>query len=357
MGGSSSKKQEKLLEQAQEKYARSSSNDVGVLQSLEQYERHAILGEGTFGRVVLYNINGVPVAVKALKKRPMIDLKQLKHVQDEINILKMAEYPFIVRYYSGFQDKNSVYLLLEYIQGGEMFSYLRDEGKFNINRTRLYSGEILLALRFLHMQRIVYRDLKPENLLVRGDGHVIITDFGFAKKLSTESPRTFTTCGTPDYLAPEIIRASGHREYVDLWALGVLIFEMATGYPPFYTEGSDLEMYKKIIRGERNAFPKTLSKNKPFVSIVNGLLTVDISKRLGCGRKAANAILSHKFYQSLKWHQVFERNVKPEFVPNVGLKGGAFDTSRFDEYEPDNSEPEALTEEEVLKFKVFDDVF
>lgn len=248
MGGSSSKKKLKALESVQSKYAEKAENKVGILTTLTGCERHNILGEGTFGRVVLYNINNVPVAVKALKKRAMMDLKQLRHVKDEINILKQANYPFIVRYYSGFQDTSNVYLLLEYIQGGELFSYLRDEGKFDLTRTRLYSGEILLALRFLHQQRIVYRDLKPENLLVRKDGHVIITDFGFAKKLTSESPRTYTTCGTPDYLAPEIIHASGHREYVDLWALGVLIFEMATGYPPFYTETSTLEMYKRIIR-------------------------------------------------------------------------------------------------------------
>jgi|TARA_B110000091_G_C13740813_1_gene443280 protein kinase A len=355
MGGKSSKKQQKKLEEVQAKYAAKVSNEVGVLTSLKGNERHAILGEGTFGRVVLYNINNIPVAVKALKKRPMLELKQLRHVQDEINILKQANYPFIVRYYSGFQDEDCVYLLLEYIQGGEMFSYLRDESKFSVTRTRLYSAEILLALRFLHLQKIVYRDLKPENLLVRGDGHVIITDFGFAKKLTANAPRTYTTCGTPDYLAPEIIRAKGHREYVDLWALGVLIFEMATGYPPFYTDGSDLDMYKKIIRGERNPFPKSLAKNKPLVNIVNGLLKVDIAKRLGCAKLGSAAILAHKFYKPLKWDEVFQRKVKPEFVPKI--KGGAFDTSAFDDYDDNNANHTELNADEIKEFNVFDDVF
>ena len=355
--GQSSKKKQQNLDLVQQKYAVESTNNVGVLTSLTGQERHAILGEGTFGRVILYNINGVPVAVKALKKRPMLELTQLVHVQDEILILKQAKYPFIVQYYSGFQDEECVYLLLEYIQGGEMFSYLRDEGKFDLKRTRLYSGEILLALRFLHQQQIIYRDLKPENLLVRSNGHVIITDFGFAKKLTPENPRTYTTCGTPDYLAPEIIRNSGHREYVDIWALGVLIFEMATGYPPFYTEGADIEMYKKIIRGERNPLPSNLDKNKPLKNLLGGLLKVDVAKRLGCAKGGSDVILAHKFYKSFKWDQVFERRIQPDFAPGAKLTGGAFDTSAFDKYDEDHSTPEPLTPEERVKFEVFEGIF
>ena len=357
MGGTSSKKNRQNLDAVQTKYAAETSKEVGVLTTLQGYKKHAILGEGSFGRVVLYNINEVPVAVKALKKRAMLQLKQVRHVIDEITILKQCKYPFIVEYYSGFQDTENVYLLLEYIQGGELFSYLRDETKFDVPRTRLYAGEILLALRFLHHQRIVYRDLKPENLLVRNDGHIIITDFGFAKKLSDDNPRTWTVCGTPDYLAPEIIRATnGHREYVDLWALGVLIYEMATGYAPFYDpDGSDLEMYKKILRGKRNNIPKNLAKNKGLVSIINSLLKVDVTKRLGCAKNGSDAILAHPFFKGMKWDVVFERRIKPTFLPKVSQD--AFDTSAFDHYDEDTSKMEALAEDEETQFDAFTTVF
>jgi len=355
MGGANSKKRAKRLAEVQERYATESSNIGQGVTTLNKYERHAILGEGTFGRVILYNIDGNPVAVKALKKRAMVDLKQLRHVQDEVKILKQANHPFIVRYFAGFQDTERVYLLLEYIQGGEMFSYLRDEGHFSVPRVRLYSGEILLALRFLHLQQIVYRDLKPENLLVRKDGNVIITDFGFAKKLTASSPRTYTTCGTPDYLAPEIIRAQGHREYVDLWALGVLIFEMATGFPPFYTDKSDMEMYKKIIKGDMGKFPKSIARDKGLTSIVRGLLKVEPSKRLGCAKAGSQVLVDHPFYKTLKWADVFERKVKPDFLPEVGKD--PFDTSAFDPYEEDKSVSAPLTDTEELQFAAFDEVF
>jgi len=139
-------------------------------------------------------------------------------------------------------------MLFDYISGGELFSRLRKEGRFSYDVTLFYSSEIFLAIQYLHKQNIAYRDLKPENLLIDSDGHIKLTDFGFAKVI--ENDRTFTLCGTPEYLAPEIIKGAkvGYGKSVDWWALGVLIFEMLSGYPPFY-DNEPIGIYKKIVTG------------------------------------------------------------------------------------------------------------
>ena len=169
---------------------------------------------------------------------------------------------------------------MDYIAGGELFTYLRTEGKLEPDHAMMYSAQVALMLEYLHAKNIIYRDLKPENLLITQSGHMIVTDFGFAKVLKPGT-RTYTTCGTPDYLAPEIIRSKGHGKPVDWWAFGVLVYEMATGFPPFYHD-SVIEIYKMIIKGKMGAWPKRLAKKeRPMRAFVRQLLSVDITKRLG----------------------------------------------------------------------------
>ena len=157
---------------------------------------------------------------------------------------KVIDTPIYCRHES-FKDETHVYLAFEYVQGGEIFRLLRKENLFPNDVALFYITEIVLALEYLHKQKIAYRDLKPENLLVAGDGHMKITDFGFAKQIND---RTFTLCGTPEYLAPEIIMSIGHNGGVDWWALGILIFEMLAGYPPFYDQ-NPYEVYRRITVG------------------------------------------------------------------------------------------------------------
>lgn len=181
----------------------------------------------------------------------MIKLKQIDHVRHEREILAdVAGHPFITNLISSFSDTDKLYLLLEYVPGGELFSYLRKYRRFDELTARFYIAEIVLVLEFLHEKQggVAYRDLKPENLLLDQDGHIRLVDFGFAKRLGCnedERPvETYTLCGTPEYLAPEVIQNKGHTTAVDWWALGILLHEFVTGYPPFWHQ-NPLEIYKQ----------------------------------------------------------------------------------------------------------------
>jgi protein kinase X len=284
MGGKSSK-YKKNLSKAEDSYSTSNKSLVHQFDNstLQSFELFGTLGEGTFGRVRLARhkkVSDVPVAIKILKKKAAVEMKQVQHLKNEKAILESVQHPGIIQLFSTFQDSSHVFMILAYISGGEMFKYLRDEGQFSVPRTRIYAAEIFLALEYLHRNNIIYRDLKPENLLITQSGHMIVTDFGFAKVLKPGT-RTYTTCGTPDYLAPEIIRSKGHGKPVDWWAFGVLVYEMATGFPPFYHD-SVIEIYKMIIKGKMGAWPKRLAKKeRPMRAFVRQLLSVDITKRLG----------------------------------------------------------------------------
>ena len=201
---------------------------------------------GTFGKVYLALIDDQPVALKALKKTTIIELKQVDHIKLEKNLLAEITHPFIIDLKESFKDNTHIYLSFEFIQGGEIFRLLRRENLFPNDVSLFYVTEIVLALEYLHQQKIAYRDLKPENLLIGADGHIKLTDFGFAKKVDDDL--TFTLCGTPEYLAPEIIMSIGHNHGVDWWSLGILIYEMLAGYPPFYDQ-NPYEVYRRITLG------------------------------------------------------------------------------------------------------------
>ena len=229
------------------------------------------LGTGTFARVCLvrpasdtsplepsegqsdHQQNKPEVyALKILRKTEVIKLKQIDHVRHERAILaQVAGHPFITNLLASFSDHDSLYMLLDYVPGGELFSYLRKLRRFDERVARFYISEIVLVLEYLHEQQggVAYRDLKPENLLLDGDGHIKLVDFGFAKRLGHdgESPvETYTLCGTPEYLAPEVIQNKGHTTAVDWWALGILLYEFLTGYPPFWHQ-NPMEIYKQYV--------------------------------------------------------------------------------------------------------------
>ncbi|KAL6065416.1 cytochrome c oxidase subunit 1 [Balamuthia mandrillaris] len=197
--------------------------------SLEDFEKVRTLGTGTFGRVwlVKHKATGKFFALKVLKKVEVVRLKQVDHIKNEKKVLSQVNCPFIVNLYGTFQDDTNLYLLMEYVIGGEMFCHLRRAGRFPNDTARFFAAQVVLALEHLHSKDILYRDLKPENLLLDKNGNIKIVDFGFAKHVED---RTWTLCGTPEYLAPEIIQSKGHGKAVDWWALGVLIFEMLAGY-------------------------------------------------------------------------------------------------------------------------------
>lgn len=235
-------------------------------------------------------------------------------------------------------------MLLEFVAGGELFSYLRAAGRFSGPTSCFYAAEIVCALEYLHSKHIVYRDLKPENLLLDSQGHLKITDFGFSKKLTD---RTWTLCGTPEYLAPEIIQSKGHNKAVDWWALGVLIYEMLAGFPPFFDD-NPFGIYEKILSG-RIEWPKHMD---PIAKdLIKKLLIADRTKRLGNMRQGADDVKRHRWFKLVEWPLVPQRALTPPIRPRVKAPG---DPSCFDDYpETDWRSQPPLPPEQLALFQDF----
>lgn len=313
------------------------------------FELKDTVGKGTFSRVRVVKIKGShdrsPMALKILRKGDVIRLKQVEHVKAEKQIMSMIEHPFIVNLLGSFQDEKRLFMLLEYVNGGELFSYLRREGRLPNEHACFYSSEIILAFGYLHSLHVVYRDLKPENVLLDCEGHVKITDFGFAKVVEE---RTWTLCGTPEYLAPEIIQSKGHGKGVDWWALGILLFEMIAGYPPFYDE-NPFGIYQKVLQG-RVDFPRHFDVKAK--DLVKRLLTTDRTKRFGCLKAGVEDVKRHKWYKAVDWDSLLARSVPPPFQPPVQSED---DTSMFERY-PESTEASApsISPKEQEGFQEFD---
>jgi len=238
-------------------------------------------------------------------------------------------------------------MLLEYVAGGELFTYLRSAHKFENDKALFYAVEIVSALAHCHELDIIYRDMKPENVLIDVNGHVKLTDFGFAKKVKD---RTWTLCGTPEYLAPEIIQSKGHGKAVDWWSLGILIYEMLAGFPPFFDE-NPFDIYRKILECKVE-FPRHFSSHAK--DLIRLLLTLDRTKRLGCLRRGTQDILDHKWFSTrgFTWDDVYKRKLRPPIVPNVTHAGDSGNFEPYDEDE-DASHSEPAKPSEIALFADF----
>ncbi|KAI9247325.1 camp-dependent protein kinase 9 [Sporodiniella umbellata] len=307
---------------------------------LKDFELQDTLGTGTFGRVFLTKLkpSNKYYAMKVLKKSEVVRLKQVEHLLSEKEILASIRFPFVVDLFCTFQDDTNLYMLLEYVVGGELFTHLRRAGRFTNDMTRFYASEIVLAIEYLHSKDIIYRDLKPENLLIDHQGHIKITDFGFAKKVED---RTWTLCGTPEYLAPEIIQSKGHGKAVDWWALGILIFEMLAGYPPFFDDNS-YGIYEKILMGkvQFSSHFDILAKD-----LLKRLLVSDRSKRLGNLKGGSEDVKRHKWFRGVDWIGLLEKNVRAPIIPPYSHPG---DTSNFEKY-PDTFDGLSMTGDDPYK--------
>mmetsp|Transcript_10395 Transcript_10395/g.15043 ORF Transcript_10395/g.15043 Transcript_10395/m.15043 type:complete len:355 (+) Transcript_10395:67-1131(+) len=315
------------------------------------FELGKTLGTGSFGRVriVTYVMNGKKYyfALKILRKSEIIRLKQVNHIKAEKNILTRVNHPFIVNLNAAFQDRDHLYMLMEYVIGGELFTQLRKVNRFSDENARFYAAEIVLAFEYLHAKNIVYRDLKPENLLIDKDGHIKITDFGFAKHVEN---RTYTLCGTPEYLAPEIITSKGHGKPVDWWAVGILIYEMLCGAPPFDAD-NPVEIYQKILKGVSAVDWPSRYFNPTAKDLISSLLKDDITLRCGCTKEGPAEIKRHAWFNGLDWDKCVQRKLRPPFIPAFKA---ADDTSNFDYY-PDSDERnhKNLGEDDLREFDDF----
>jgi len=305
------------------------SSEFKLNVSLSELEIKATLGCGAFGRVKLcrYPARDQYFALKCQSKRAIVDSGLQEHVLNEMRVMKKVDHPFIAKLYTALQDNKYMYFVLELLLGGELFTHLRNKGKLSEQAARFYAGIVVHAFSSLHSKKIAYRDLKPENLVMDEKGYAKLVDFGLAKQLL--SGKTWTLCGTPDYLAPEIILNEGHDLAVDYWALGVLIFEMVVGAPPFYAE-DPMEVYEKILGGNP-AMPSYFTRN--LSDLVKKLLRSQQSKRLGNTRGGTAAVIKHKWFSSFDWVSLESGEMKPPYVPTVSSKDDMSNFDIFDEGE------------------------
>lgn len=292
---------------------------------VDDFEQGKTLGTGAFGRVKFVRHRNTQqfYALKIMKKHAIIKMKQVDHIMSEKSILATLQHPFIVNMYGCFHDNRYVYMVLEYIVGGEFFTHLRKAGFFRNDISVFYGAQVSSIFEYCHANDVVYRDLKPENILLTSDGYLKLTDFGFAKRLVEH--RTYTLCGTPEYIAPEVLLNTGHGKPVDWWTLGILIFEMSVGRPPF-VDDEPMGIYQKILDG-KIAWPRSLDKHAK--GLVKKLLVQDLGKRYGNLKNGVNDIKQHKWFREIDWERLVLKEYESPYKPSVKSES---DTSNFDEY-------------------------
>ncbi|SCU94643.1 LADA_0G09956g1_1 [Lachancea dasiensis] len=292
--------------------------------SIDDFDLLKVIGKGSFGKVMQVRKKDTKkiYALKAIRKSYIVSKSEVVHTLAERTVLARVDNPFIVPLKFSFQSPDKLYIVLAFINGGELFYHLQREGRFSLSRARFYTAELLCALETLHSLDVIYRDLKPENILLDHQGHIALCDFGLCKLNMKGQDKTSTFCGTPEYLAPELLLGQGYSKVVDWWTLGVLLYEMMTGLPPYYDEDVP-KMYKKILQ-EPLRFPDGFDKDAKDLLI--GLLSRDPKRRLGFN--GAEEIKSHPFFSQLNWKRLWMKGYIPPYKPPVL---GSLDTSNFDQ--------------------------
>lgn len=286
-----------------------------------------VIGQGSFGKVLMVTKkdatagNDKVYAMKVLNKSTIIARNEVDHTKSEKSILMKLEHPFLVKLHYSFQTSDKLFFVMDYINGGELFYHLQRDKRFSEERVRFYAAEIVSGLDYLHAAGVIYRDLKPENLLLTREGHIVMTDFGLSKEgLHDKFDRTGTFCGTPEYLAPEVLEGKGYTKAVDWWSFGTLVFEMLTGLPPFYSEDVQ-EMYSKIMTADLE-FPSFMGADAR--DLLSKLLERNDENRL----QDAAIIKKHPFFKPIDWESLKQKKVPPPFIPEVN---GDDDIANIDE--------------------------
>lgn len=295
---------------------------------LDDFSKEEQLGKGHFGEVhrVRHQATGLICAMKTVKRRGFSSKtteqeKKRRAEKDkmESKILESMSHPFIVHLYKTFRSDNHLFIVMEYLNGGELYKHLKKYGRFTFQMVKFYSAEILLAIEYLHKKSIVYRDLKPENVVIN-ENHAIMTDFGLAKHLEFGSGgRTHTFCGTPEYISPEIINNEGHDHSTDWWSFGVLIYEMLCGFSPFKADKEDVT-YKLIRAAQSPSHGVSYSTHVDAGSkdLISKLLVVDISQRLGSGEGGGAEVKKHKFFRGVDWPAMISKQLAGPKLTSAG---------------------------------------
>lgn len=321
----------------------------------QDFELRKVLGKGGYGKVfqvrkITGPDSGAHFAMKVLKKASIVrNQKDTAHTKAERNILEAVKHPFIVELVYAFQTGGKLYLILEYLSGGELFMHLEREGIFLEDTACFYLSEIILALEHLHSLGIIYRDLKPENVLLDAQGHVKLTDFGLCKEHIQEGIVTHTFCGTIEYMAPEILTRSGHGKAVDWWSLGALMYDMLIGQPP-YTGDNRTKTIEKILKAKL-MLPAYLTQDAR--ELIRRLMKRSETQRLGA--QGAAAVRNHPFFKHVHWDDVLARRLEPPIKPRLTSEDDVsqFDT-RFTLQTPiDSPDESTLSESANLMFQGF----
>ncbi|KAM7014287.1 serine/threonine-protein kinase N2 [Melozone crissalis] len=326
--------------------------------SLKDFRCCAVLGRGHFGKVLLaeYKNTNEMFAIKALKKGDIVARDEVDSLMCEKRIFETVNsvrHPFLVNLFACFQTKDHVCFVMEYAAGGDLMMHIHTD-VFSEPRAVFYAACVVLGLQYLHEHKIVYRDLKLDNLLLDTEGFVKIADFGLCKEGMGFGDRTSTFCGTPEFLAPEVLTETSYTRAVDWWGLGVLIYEMLVGESPFPGDDEE-EVFDSIVNDEVR-YPRFLSTEA--ISIMRRLLRRNPERRLGAGEKDAEDVKKHHFFRQIDWHALLAKKVKPPFVPTIR---GREDVSNFDDEFTSEApiltpprEPRILSEEEQEMFRDFD---
>uniref|UniRef100_A0A8C4F964 Ribosomal protein S6 kinase n=1 Tax=Dicentrarchus labrax TaxID=13489 RepID=A0A8C4F964_DICLA len=292
-----------------------------------QFQLLKVLGQGSYGKVFLVRkIRGLDrgqlYAMKVLKKATL-KVRDRVRSKMERDILAEVNHPFIVKLHYAFQTEGKLYLILDFLRGGDLFTRLSKEVMFTEEDVKFYLAELALALDHLHSLGIIYRDLKPENILLDEEGHIKITDFGLSKEAIDHDKRAYSFCGTIEYMAPEVVNRRGHTQSADWWSFGVLMFEMLTGSLPF--QGKDRKETMALILKAKLGMPQFLSPE--VQSLLRALFKRNPANRLGAGPDGVEEIKRHRFFASIDWNRLYRKEMRPPFKPTVGRPE---DTFHFD---------------------------
>lgn len=280
--------------------------------TLEDFELIEKLGKGSFGSVFLVKKKDDPTgrfyAMKILEKDKVFQQNLLRYAKTEKNVLMLASHPFIVGLHWAFQSPSRLYLIMQYCPGGDMGMALAKDRRFSIDTVTIYAAEIVLALEYLHNHQIIFRDLKPDNVIFDEDGHALLTDFGLSKQGIGTHDQSSSFCGSVAYLAPEMLRRSGHARSIDWYLLGVLIYEMLVGVPPYFNTDKS-KLFENIQQGPLK-IPHTMTPAAR--TLILSLLNRNPTKRLGSGPRDAEEIKEHDFFAGINWEEIQNRkgNVK-----------------------------------------------